>query len=101
MPVVNDPEQLWHSRWVGPHTSNHASFADETVDALIEAIQVELDENERRLLFHQLHERLYESQPYMYGVSVPHKFAASVRIRNLQLFAVEPGYSLRRWYLTE
>ena len=101
MPIASDPEQIWHSRWIGPHTGNQASFADERADALIDAIQVELDAGRRRALFHQLHALLYESQAYMYGVSVPHKFAASKRIRDLQLFAIEPGYSLRRWYFAE
>jgi peptide/nickel transport system substrate-binding protein len=101
MPVVSDPEQMWHSRWIGPHTSNHGSLADPVVDGLIEALQVEQDEDERRRLFHELHARLYEHQVYMYGMAFPQKFAVSKRVRNLQNFAIEPGYSIRRWYLAE
>jgi peptide/nickel transport system substrate-binding protein len=101
MPIVADPEQMWHSRWVGPHTSNHGSFADDQADRLIDALQVELDDEVRRGLFHDLHALLYERQVYMYGMSFPQKFAASKRLRNVQLFAVEPGYSIRRWYLAD
>ena len=51
--------------------------------------------------FRELHALLYGEQPYLYGVSIPNKFAASKRIRNLQTFAIEPGYSIRRWFLVD
>ena len=101
MPVESDPEQLWHSRWVGTQTGNHTGFADPEVDRLIDALQVELDRDRRIALFHRLHRQVHDQQAYSYGVHVPRKFAASRRVRNLQTFAMEPGYSLRRWYLQE
>lgn len=101
MPPEHDPEQRWHSRWVGQDTSNHPSLADERVDALIEAIQVELDADRRNALFHRLHRRLYELQPYMFGLNVAKKFAVSKRVRNFQIVGMDPGYVLRRWYLVD
>jgi peptide/nickel transport system substrate-binding protein len=101
MPVESDPEQLWHSRWVGPNTGNHGSFADPAADRLIDALQVELDSARRAELFHELQRLIHDQQVYSYGVNVPRRFAASRRLRNLQTFAIEPGYSLRRWYFAE
>jgi hypothetical protein len=48
-----------------------------------------------------MHARIYELQPYFFGVNVPTKFAMSLKVRNFQPFAIAPGYSIRRWYLAE
>jgi peptide/nickel transport system substrate-binding protein len=101
LPPENDPEQLWHSRWADKQSSNVAGLADSEVDRLINAIQVELDAAKRAGLFHQLQHRLFELQPYMFGVGVPRRFAMSKRIRNFQIFAIDPCYSIRRWYLAD
>jgi peptide/nickel transport system substrate-binding protein len=101
MPVDSDPEQLWHSRWKGPGGSNYGSFSDPEADRLIEALQVELDAARRAELFHRLQRLVHGQQVYSYGLNVPRRFAASRRLRNVQLFAIEPGYSLRRWYFED
>lgn len=101
MPVESDPEQLWHSRWVGPHTANHGSLDDPEVDGLIDALQRELDRDRRVELFHRLQRRLYDLQVYAYGVFTPRRFAASNRLRGVQTFSIEPGYSIRRWYVED
>lgn len=100
--LYSDPEQLWHSKWaVTPRSSNHCGLADPEVDRLIEAIQVELDENKRNELFHKMQARIYELQPYMFGVNQPKKFVASRRIRNLKTYAPDPGYRIREWFLVD
>jgi len=100
-PPVVDPEQAWASKWAGADSANNAGLSDARVDGLIERIQVELDPTRRRELFAELQRRVYELQPYMFGVNVPRKFAMSKRVRNLQCFGLDPGYSIRRWYVIE
>jgi peptide/nickel transport system substrate-binding protein len=96
----NDVEQAWHSRWADVvDSSNYSGLKDEQVDRLIEAIQVEIDPAARVPLHHRLQARVYELQPYMFGVYVPIKFAMSRRVRNFQIFALDPGYSIRRWFV--
>lgn len=97
----SDPEQLWHSKWADRPGSNHGGLQDAKVDELIEKIQRELDDEVRRKLFHELHARLYELQPYQFGLNVPTKFAMNRKVRNFQAFAIAPGYSVRRWYVIE
>ncbi len=94
-----DPEPLWHSRWSQGNSANRSGLADPGVDALIEALQVELHEARRSQLFHRLQRRLNELQPVQFGLYVPRRFALSRRVRNFQIFALDPGYSIRRWYL--
>jgi peptide/nickel transport system substrate-binding protein len=101
MPLEGDPEQAWHSKWSVKASSNRSGLADPKVDQLIEALQVELDRAERTRLFHELQRRIYDLQPYLFGVDVPHKFALSKRVRNFQMFAIDPGYAIRRWYLVD
>jgi hypothetical protein len=37
----------------------------------------------------------------VFGVWTPRRFALSRRIRGVELFAPDPGYSLRRWFVAE
>lgn len=99
MPVDSDPAQRWHSREVGPRTGNYSSFADAQVDAWIERVEVELDRAERTRLMHAIQARLYELQPYLYGVTVAKRFGISKRIRNVRTSQLDPGYSIREWRL--
>jgi len=101
MPIDSDPAQRWHSREVGPGTSNYVSFADPKVDALIDDVQLELDRGERTRLMHAIQRALYEQQPYLYGLTVAQRFAISKRIRNFRTSVVDPGFSIREWWLAE
>lgn len=103
-PLESDPEQLWHSRLgaQGVRSSNNAGVQDPRVDALILAIQRELDVPKRMALWREFHRYLYqEVQPYLFLFNVPKKFAVQKRIRGMQSFAIDPGYSVRRWYLSD
>ncbi|HUR29311.1 MAG TPA: ABC transporter substrate-binding protein [Planctomycetota bacterium] len=99
-PPVVDPEQLWHSRTAVGQTANQSGLSDPEVDRWIEQIHVELDPARQKQLFANLQRRVYDLQPYVFGVNVPRKFAMSKRVRNLECFTLDPGYSIRRWYVT-
>ena len=98
----DDPENLWHSSGAasGVRGSNYPGVADAEVDRLIAQGQRELDDEKRWAIWRQLHRYLYEEvQPYLYYLAPPRKFAMSQRIRGFQAFQVNPGYSIRRWFL--
>lgn len=100
----NSPRQLWES-YEGEEgkdrTSNYPGLKDPEVDALIDRIETELDRTARTELYHRLQKRLYEQQPYMWSYNVPIKFAMAKRIRNFRQYGLNPGYSLRDWYIVE
>jgi len=103
-PLEPDPEQIWHSRHGARETrsSNNAGVCDDEADRLIEAIQRELDVAQRMQLWKAFHKYLYlEVQPYLFGYNVPKRFAINRAIRGVQGFAIDPGYSLRRWYYSD
>ncbi len=101
VPIESDPAQRWHSREVGTGTANETSFADPEVDRLIDAYTVELDAARRGATSRELQRRLYAEQAYNYGVKVPHKFGASLRLRNVRVGPVDPGFRVREWYFAE
>ena len=45
-----------------------------------------------------MHRFIYDLQPYMFLYNVPSKYAMSRKIHGYQTFAIDPGYSIRRWY---
>jgi peptide/nickel transport system substrate-binding protein len=97
----SDPEPVWHSRWSHGNTANRSGLADAEVDALIEAIQGELVAANRIELFHRLQRRIHELQPVQFGLYVPRRLAIAKKLRNVQLFALDPGWSIRRWWSVE
>jgi peptide/nickel transport system substrate-binding protein len=99
-PLESDPEQLWHSKWGAKDkkSSNMCGVQDEEIDRLIELGQRELDIEKRAKIWQQLHQRVAELQPYMFGLNSPRKFAMNKDIRGHQGFKIAPGYSIRRWY---
>ena len=95
----SDPEQLWHSKWAGERTSNHAGVADEYVDELIEKGQRELDDEKRYEIWRELHRYLYEEvQPYLFRMAPPRKFGMSNKVRGFKIYEIDPCYVLRELY---
>ena len=101
--LESDPEQLWHSKWGAPEIegSNNAGVQEPELDALILAGQREIDFEKRQEIWKAIHRYLYDWQPYLFGFNVPSKFAISKKLRGFQAFAIDPGYSLRRWYYVD
>lgn len=99
----SDPTQLWHSSngVFEKRSSNRSGLMDARVDELIEAGRRELDEAKRADIFHQLHARLYELQPYLFGWNVPRKIAINRKLHGLRLYKFEPGFRLRDLYYAE
>jgi peptide/nickel transport system substrate-binding protein len=101
--LESDPEQLWHSKWGAPEIegSNNAGIQEPELDALILKGQREIDFEKRQEVWKAIHRFLYDWQPYLFGFNVPTKYALSKRLRGFQSFAIDPGYSLRRWYYVD
>jgi hypothetical protein len=92
--IESDPEQIWHSKG----GSNFGGLADPSIDALILKGQRELEPARRAAIWHELHRKVYDLQPYLFCYNVPRKFAMNRRIRGFQSVPVTPNYVIRRWY---
>ena len=97
----SDPWQIWHGDEAAfdKRTSNHAGLNDPEVNELIERGIKELDEEKRWAIWGELHQRIYDLQPYLFGWNVPRKLGINKRIHGMKLYKFEPGFRLRDLYL--
>ena len=98
--VESDPWQLWHSEEAAfdKRSSNHAGLMDAEVDRLIEAGRRELDVEKRSAIWYELHQRIYDLQPYLFGWNVPRKLAINKKLRGVKLYKFDPGFRMRDIY---
>jgi len=102
MPLEANQEQLWHSRNDMPGTGNYSGVNDPRVDALIDAADIEVDDEKRYAIWKQLQRYLYEEvHPYFFRNTPPRRYAMNQKIRGFQVFGLRPGYSIRRWYIAD
>jgi peptide/nickel transport system substrate-binding protein len=99
----SDPKQIWHGSEAAfdKRSSNHSGYADPRSDELIDLLRVELDEAKRLESWHELHARIYELQPYMFGQTPPSKIAFHRKLRGVKLYNYAPGFKLRDMYFAE
>jgi peptide/nickel transport system substrate-binding protein len=99
----SDPKQTWHGSGAAfeKRGSNHHGLADPEIDRLIDTLRVEPVLERRIPLWHALHRRIYELQPYLFGQTPPAKFAIAKRLRGVKLYTTSPGYRIRDMYLEE
>ena len=98
--LESDPEPLWGSKWgeFDVEGSNNAGVQEPELDRLLAEGQRELDFEKRQQIWQAMHRFIYDLQPYMFLYNVPSKYAMSRKIHGYQTFAIDPGYSIRRWY---
>ena len=49
-------------------------------------------------IWHELHTRIYEMQPYMFGWNVPRKIAINKKLRGVKLYKFDPGTGELLWH---
>lgn len=101
--VESDPYGSWHmaEAALDRRTGNMSGFRDEIASDLIERGRRELDPEKRHAIWRQLHRRIYEQQPFLFGWNVPRKIAFHKDLRGVRLYKFSPGYRLRDIYYEE
>lgn len=61
-----DMKQIWHSDSIMERGSNRVRFRIERADTLIMKARVEFDREKRNAMYHELHEIIYDEQPYTF-----------------------------------
>lgn len=97
-PGLSDPYQLWHTESYNGG-SNYVGFGNAETDALIEKIQVTLDEQERNKLYMRFQEILHDEVPYIFTTSPLKKIAIHKRFNNAEGKATRIGYIVRQFQL--
>lgn len=79
-----DVYQNMHSSQTEPGGDNFINHRSPKLDSLIEAARGEIDETKRMAIWHQVHELLWDEQPYTYLLRGKTLAFVSRRIRNVQ-----------------
>jgi ABC-type transport system substrate-binding protein len=87
---------LFHSSQFPPAGQNIGFYSNPEVDKLLEAARIEMDQAKRQDLYHQIHARLAEDQPYTWLVQISRKWGFSRRLQNVN---EAKGIGYFGWYL--
>lgn len=90
-----DPYALFHSASAPPHGQNFVYYSNPEADRLIDAARRELDHSKRKELYQQLHQVLFDDQPYTWVVQASAKWGINKRVRGVD---ASPGFGLYLWY---
>ncbi|MEM6697838.1 MAG: ABC transporter substrate-binding protein [Bacteroidota bacterium] len=90
-PYAYDPYQAWHTASAPPNGSNRVGFGNAETDALIEKIRTTVDEEERKKLYKEFQQVIYDEQPMIFLYEVPNFLAIHKRF-NSEGFNYTPNY---------
>lgn len=93
-PADDDPYQSWHSDSDRPDGSNRFSYRNAKADSLILAIRNEPDGSRRKVLYRELHRRIYEDQPVIFLYAPKEPVLARQEVKGIQPSPMRPGYYL-------
>ncbi|MBI3320960.1 MAG: peptide-binding protein [Candidatus Omnitrophica bacterium] len=99
--LSRDPDvyDIFHSSKTKEGEYNFVDYANPEVDRLLERGRSVFDQRERQAIYHQVHRRLYEDQPYTF-LFVPDALPiVSSRFRNVTSSPIGIGYNLIDWYV--
>ncbi len=95
-----DPKAIWHTESDHPNGLNRMRFSNPQVDALIDELRLNTNENERKELFLELQEILYDEQPVIF-LFAPLERLAFHRRFEAQANAIRPGFRLGAFQIME
>lgn len=83
--IEGDPKQIFHSDSIAAGGSNHISYANADLDALIDKARVTMDREKRLAMWRDVHRILHEDQPYTFLFFSKAVGFMDKRIRNVQI----------------
>lgn len=89
--VESDPSQLWHTNSIG-NGHNYPGFGNPKSDAILEALVVELSEDNRAILYKELQQMIDDDAPYIFLLAVRNRVAVHRRIVNPNFSSMGNGY---------
>ena len=97
----SDPYQIWHSSQADiPKSSNRIGFRNEEADKIIEDLRVTFDQKKRVELYHNLHEIIYEEQPYIFFRASMVTYTWQDYVKNMAFRkGIRPQADSSPWYI--
>ena len=99
--LSRDPDcyDIWHSSKTKPGEFNFISYSNPEVDRLLQEGRRIFDREKRRQIYHQVHEILYEEQPYLFLYVADALPAVHKRFRGIKPAPLGIGYNFIDWYV--
>lgn len=95
-----DPKSIWHTESDHPRGLNRMRFSHPRADALINELRLTTDKEERKKLFLELQEIIYEEQPAIF-LFAPLERLAFHRRFEAEPSVIRPGYRVGAFQLME
>lgn len=101
MPVDPDLYNVWHSDSTGEGELNFISYRNPEVDDLIIQGVRTFDREERRAIYHRIHELIALDQPYTFLYTPYSLTAVNRRIRGIDPAPAGLSWNFTRWWVPE
>lgn len=96
----SDPEQIWGSKSADlPKSSNHISYRNPELDAVIEALQLEFDTDRRKALWRRFQRIIAADDPYLFLVIPRNAWFINNRLGNQYFSRIQPNRWLIPWFV--
>jgi len=92
-----DPYDIWHSDKIKEGGFNFIGFSHARVDELIEAGRRTFNLDERKAIYHEIHEILYEEQPVIFLYIADVTPMIHRRFKNVDVTPIGVGYDFNDW----
>ena len=89
-----DFSQLWHSSSWKSNGLNFTGFGNAQSDALIDSINISVDEQERIKLSKRFQKLVYDEQPYIFMFTQTRRVIVNKQWSNLEIYTEYPGVLL-------
>jgi len=101
--LSRDPDcyDIWHSSKTKPGEFNFINYSNPEVDRLLEEGRRIFEREKRRQIYHQVHEILYEEQPYLFLYVADALPAVHERFRGIEPAPLGIGYNFIDWYVSQ
>lgn len=99
--LSRDPDcyDIWHSSKTREGEFNFIGYRNEDVDRLLEAGRRTFDQSKRAGIYHEIHKRIYDDQPYLFLYSSEVLPIVHKRFRGVEVSKIGIGYNFIKWYV--
>ena len=99
--LSRDPDlyDIFHSSKTKEGEYNFGGYSSPEVDRLLEQGRRTFNREQRRRIYHEVHRRLYEDQPYLFLYVADALPIVSARFRNVTASPIGIGYNFIEWHV--
>ncbi|MCG2711612.1 MAG: peptide-binding protein [Candidatus Omnitrophica bacterium] len=96
-----DPDMydIWHSSKTKQGEFNFVGYSNKEVDNLLSKGRSEFDQAKRKVIYHRIHELIYNDQPYLFLYNPDNLPILSSRIKGIKPAPAGISYNFIKWYV--